>query len=319
MSHSGGVDGSGIALEIPTPLSELVRLHGGKADSATEARAIARIAPLEGAGEGDLAPLLSRKYLDAARRSEAVLLVARELADELPEGRRWMHPHASYALAGILESLVKAEEPSFAKAAHVSEEAVVAKDARIAPGSVILAGAVVGEGSEIEPNAVIYGRVVLGARVRVGAGAVIGRPGFGWAFGPEGAIRRMPQLGGVVVEDDVEIGPLATVDAGTLGPTRLGRGCRLDAQVHIAHNVTVGEKTIIAAQSGFAGSVRMGRGVLVGGQVGIADHVTIGDHARLAAKSGVIGDIGAGKTVAGYPAVDRMRWLRTIARMLRGG
>lgn len=319
MTNRGGVDGSGIALEIPTPLSELVRLHGGIADSTANARAITRIAPLDVAGAGDLAPLLSRRYLDTARRSEAVLLVARELADELPEGSRWIHPHASYALAGMLEPLAKVEEPPLAKPAYVSEEAVIAKDVRIAPGAVILAEAVVGEGCEIEPNVVIYGRVVLGARVRVGAGAVLGRPGFGWAFGPKGAIRRMPQLGGVVVEDDVEIGPLSTIDAGTLGPTRLGRGCRLDAQVHIAHNVTVGEETLVAAQSGFAGSVRIGRGVLVGGQVGVADHVTIGDRARLAAQSGVIGDIESGKTVAGYPAVDRMRWLRTIARMLRGG
>lgn len=319
MSSPGGVDGSGIALEIPTPLSELARLHGGKADPGAESLVIERIAPVSAAKDGDLAPLTSRKYLEIARESRAICLVSAELADALPEGRRWVHPHASFALAGVLEALATAPEPLIAKAAYLSEKARIAETARIAPGVVVLGDAIIGEGCEIEPNAVIYGRVVLGARVRVGAGAVMGRPGFGWAFGPEGAVRRMPQLGGVVVEDDVEIGPLATIDAGTLGPTRLGRGCRLDAQVHVAHNVSIGAGTIIAAQSGFAGSVRIGLGVLVGGQVGVADHVEIGDHARLAAKSGVIGDIEPRATVAGYPAVDRMRWLRGMARWLRKG
>jgi UDP-3-O-[3-hydroxymyristoyl] glucosamine N-acyltransferase len=128
----------------------------------------------------------------------------------------------------------------------------------------------------------------------------------------------MPQLGGVEVEDDVEIGPLATVDSGTLKPTRLRCGCKLDAQVHVGHNVEIGESTIVAAQSGFAGSVTVGDHVLVGGQVGVADNVTIGDHARLAGRSGVIGAVPPHATVAGYPAVDRLRWLRAIARMMRG-
>ncbi len=133
-----------------------------------------------------------------------------------------------------------------------------------------------------------------------------------------GAVRPVPQLGGVVIEDDVVIGPLCTVDAGTLGPTRIRRGAKLDAHVHVGHNGDIGEGTIIAAQCGFAGSVTIGRGVLVGGQVGVADHVTIGDGARIAAKSGVIGDVPAGATYAGYPAVPRMRWLRAFARIYEG-
>ncbi len=125
----------------------------------------------------------------------------------------------------------------------------------------------------------------------------------------------MPQLGGVVIEDDVTIGPLCTIDAGTLSPTRIRRGAKLDAHVHVGHNAEIGEGSIVAAQCGFAGSVKIGRGVLVGGQVGIADHVTVGDGARIAAKSGVIGDVPPGATVAGYPAVPRMRWLRALAKL----
>ena len=107
------------------------------------------------------------------------------------------------------------------------------------------------------------------------------------------------------------------IDAGTLGPTRIRRGAKLDAHVHVGHNVDIGEGTIVAAQCGFAGSVKIGRGVLVGGQAGVADHVTVGDGARIAAKSGVIGDIPDRATVGGYPALPRMRWLRGLARLYR--
>jgi UDP-3-O-[3-hydroxymyristoyl] glucosamine N-acyltransferase len=121
----------------------------------------------------------------------------------------------------------------------------------------------------------------------------------------------------VLVEDDVEIGPLATVDAGTLAPTILRRSTRIDAHVHVGHNACLGPSAMIAAQSGFAGSVEIGAGVKVGGQAGVADHVRVGSGAQIAAKSGVIGDVAPGQVVAGYPAVARGRWLRGMARLLR--
>jgi UDP-3-O-[3-hydroxymyristoyl] glucosamine N-acyltransferase len=201
--------------------------------------------------------------------------------------------------------------------AVVDAGAHVAEDACVGAGAVIMAGARIGAGCVVEPNAVVYPRVTLGARVHVGACAVLGRPGFGFAMGPGKDLRRIPQLGGVRIEDDVEIGPLATVDAGTLGPTVIGRGARLDAHVHVGHNVEVGPGTIVAAQSGFAGSVKVGAGVRVGGQAGVADHVRIGHGAQIGAKAGVIGDIREGSVVAGYPAIERGRWLRGVARMLR--
>jgi UDP-3-O-[3-hydroxymyristoyl] glucosamine N-acyltransferase len=185
-------------------------------------------------------------------------------------------------------------------------------------GAVVLSGAKVGAGTSIEPNAVIYGGVTLGARVVVGAGAVVGRPGFGFTPAPDGRMVRVPQLGGAVIEDDVEIGALCTVDAGTLGPTRLCRGCKLDAHVHVGHNVEIGAGALVAAQAGFAGSAVVGPEVLVGGQAGVTDHARIGRGARIAAKSGVIGDIPPGAVVAGFPAVPRMRWLRAMAATLKG-
>jgi UDP-3-O-[3-hydroxymyristoyl] glucosamine N-acyltransferase len=176
-----------------------------------------------------------------------------------------------------------------------------------------------GADCSIHPTAILGSRVVIGARVTIGPGAVIGHPGFGWATGPDGTVRAIPQLGGVTIEDDVFIGSLSTVDAGTLSPTRIRRGAKLDAHVHVGHNGDVGEGTFIAAQSGLAGSVTIGKGVLVGGQAGFADHVVVGDGARVAAKSGVIGDVPPGAVVAGYPAVPRTRWLRALARLYRAG
>ncbi len=271
---------------------------------------MSRVAPADLAADGELAPLFSRRFLAAARDGDAVLLVDAALAPLLPPGRRWIHPHAPHALARVLEWIAAARDPG---PARVDPTAIVGR------GAVILPGASVGPGARIEPNAVVYGGVVIGARAVVGAGAVVGRPGFGWAPSPEGGVARIPQLGGVRIEEDAEIGPLSTVDAGTLGPTVVGRGAKLDAHVHVGHNAVIGPGSIVAAQAGFAGSVRVGAGVLVGGQAGVADHVTVGDGARLAAKAGVIGDVAAGAVVAGYPAVDRARWLRAMAKALRRG
>jgi UDP-3-O-[3-hydroxymyristoyl] glucosamine N-acyltransferase len=247
---------------------------------------------VEVAGAGDLAVFAHSRYARAARRASergAALLVDDGRAKDLRSGARWVHPHAWWAMAELLDEAGVPDTP-----------------------------ATWGEGCEIGEHVVLGPRVVIGARVRIGAGAVIGRPGFGWADGPDGRVRAIPQLGGVIIEDDAVVGPLCTVDAGTLAPTVLRRGVKLDAHCHVGHNCVLGEGTIVAAQSGFAGSVVLGRGVLVGGQVGIADHVHVGDGARIAAKSGVIGDVPPGAVVAGYPAVPRVRWLRALARLYRG-
>lgn len=309
----------GLRIAAPVPLGKLAEKHGGTVDHGAEARMVERISALEDGGERDLCPLTARRHLAMALASGAALLVDAELASLVPPGRRWVHSHASWALAGLLADLAPADATYGRDRAMVDPGADIAESVAIGPGAVIMGGVSIGEGSTIEPHAVIYPRVRIGARVVVGAGAVIGRPGFGWASGPGGEVRKIPQLGGVWVEDDVEIGPLATVDAGTLSATVLRRGVRLDAHVHVGHNVEVGDGTMVAAQSGFAGSVKIGAGVRIGGQAGIADHVRVGDGARIAAKAGVIGDVPPRDVVAGYPAVGRARWLRGVARMLSLG
>jgi UDP-3-O-[3-hydroxymyristoyl] glucosamine N-acyltransferase len=254
------------------------------------------LASIEGAGEGDIAPLLSPRYASIARgaaaRGAALLIDASAVRAIGTVWAAWVHPHGAWAMAALLDEVAAPE-----------------------------VAAAWGASCSIAPSATLGPRVVLGERVVVGPGCVIGHAGFGWAFGAGGAVRPVPQLGGVVIEDDVSLGPLCTVDAGTLSPTRIRRAAKLDAHVHVGHNVEIGEGTLVAAQCGFAGSAKIGSRVLVGGQAGVADHVVVGDGARIAAKSGVIGDVPPGAIVAGYPAVPRMRWLRALAKLytLTGG
>lgn len=309
----------GVPFRSPRTLQSLVDDLGGSTTSHNHV-VLHTVATPDRATTRSLIPVLHPRALQAIGQA-AALLITPELAPRATNRLCWVHSHARWALAMVLRNHVASPDPpnpSISPHAIIENDTAIASCVRIGHGAVILAGASIGEGSTIEPNAVIYGGVRLGCRVHVGAGAIVGRPGFGWAHGPNNQLVRMPQLGGVEVEDDVEIGPLATVDAGTLKPTRLRRGCKLDAQVHVGHNVEIGESTIVAAQSGFAGSVTVGDHVLIGGQVGVADNVTIGDHARLAGRAGVIGTIAPHATVAGYPAVDRLRWLRAVARMMRG-
>ncbi|HMI84018.1 MAG TPA: UDP-3-O-(3-hydroxymyristoyl)glucosamine N-acyltransferase [Polyangiaceae bacterium] len=301
----------------PVTLGELAERHGGAVDAGAGTRVVERIAPIERGEARDLCPLTSRRHLRAAFDSPSALLVAADLAPLVAHGRRWVHEHASFALAAVLGDLEGPRERARSDRAFIDPAAQLAADVAVGPFAVIMEDVIIGPGSVVQPHAVIFPRVRIGARVVVGASAVVGRPGFGWATGPAGALARIPQLGGVLVEDDVEIGALCTVDAGTLAPTVLRRGTRLDAHVHVGHNASLGPSALVAAQSGFAGSVDIGAGVRVGGQAGVADHVRVGSGAHIAAKSGVIGDVSPGQVVAGYPAVNRGLWLRGMARLLR--
>ena len=151
---------------------------------------------------------------------------------------------------------------------------------------------------------------VIGAHVIVHAGSVIGSDGFGFAA-EEGRQAKIPQIGNVVIEDDVEIGACTTIDRATFGSTVIGRGTKIDNLVQIAHNVVVGEGSILVAQSGIAGSTRLGRGVVLAGQSGAAGHLDLGDRVAVGAKSAVLKNLPPGSFVIGHPAVDHRVWKRT--------
>lgn len=197
----------------------------------------------------------------------------------------------------------------------ISRRASVSRNAKIGKGVFIADGVVVGHDCSIGPNSILYPNVVcyphtkIGKNVIVHAGTVIGLDGFGF-IQDQGRHLRIPQVGGVVIEDDVEIGANCTIARGRMGDTVIGAGTKIDCMVHIAHNVIIGKCCIILAQVGIAGSSKIGNYVMLAGQVGVADHVTIGDHAIVTGGSGVSHSLPGGKVYSGNPAREHFQRLR---------
>jgi len=203
-------------------------------------------------------------------------------------------------------------------AAHV----VIGADVHIETGSIISAGCIIGEGVRIgarcllHANAVVNAHCVLGNDVLLQPGAVIGSDGFGYAWNGSQHLK-IPQIGRVILEDDVEIGANTCIDRGAIDDTVIERGVKLDNQIQIAHNVHVGAYSIMASQVGISGSTNIGKGCQFGGQAGLAGHINIGDGVKLAAKSGVMSDLAAGGVYAGAPAMPHRLWLKVSAVMLK--
>lgn len=196
--------------------------------------------------------------------------------------------------------------------AYIGNNAKVGKNCRIYPYAYVGDNVIIGDNTVLYPHVTIYEGCVVGCNCILHAGSVVGSDGFG--FAPEGeTYKKIPQLGNVVIEDDVEIGANTTIDRAVMDSTILRRGVKLDNLVQIAHNVEVGENTVMAAQVGIAGSVKIGQHCMFGGQVGLAGHIKIADHVNFGAQSGVISDIKEATTVLGAPAIPAKNFMRSSA------
>lgn len=318
-------------------LTEIADMVGGRLIGEYSGR-LRDVAPLVDAGPEELGLLASGAYAEGAAQSRAgAFLVSSALEHRVPKGRAAVvvedahaalipllsHFHPEPAPApGIHPTAVLGEgvhlgaDVSIGPYAVLERNVVVGERGLIGAHVVVGAESRVGDDSVIHPQAVLYPRTILGRRVIVHAGARLGVDGFGYAL-EDGTFHKVPQVGRVVVEDDVEIGANTCIDRGSIGDTVVGRGTKLDNLIQLAHNVRVGPHCVMAAQVGIAGSTRIGTGVSVGGQAGVGGHLWIADGARISGQAGVTGNLGEGEVVTGFPARDRRTFMRAWALVLR--
>lgn len=318
-------------------LAEVAAITAGRLVGSPEVR-VGDLLPLEQAGDGELGFLADRRYLRFLPDSRAgALLVSEALSGEVPPGRPAVvvpDPHRALALlierfhpaslptAGIHPTAVfgtgvrLGRDVTVGPYVVVGDGAVVGDRVVLSPHVVVGAGATIGSDSVLHPHVVLYPGVQVGREVILHAGVKVGVDGFGYVF-HEGQHRKVPQVGGCVVEDRVEIGANSCLDRGSIGRTVVGEGAKIDNLVHLGHNVSVGPLALLVAQVGIAGSSRVGKGAVLGGQVGVSGHLEIGDGARLGAQAGVIGDVPAGETVSGYPARPHRSYLQAMAALFR--
>jgi UDP-3-O-[3-hydroxymyristoyl] glucosamine N-acyltransferase len=215
--------------------------------------------------------------------------------------------------AFIAEGVEIADDCYVGAFAYIAKGAVIGKGVKVFPQVYIGEGVTVGDGTILYPGVKIYHGCRIGARCILHAGAVIGADGFGFAPDAAGVYHKIPQLGIVEIDDDVEIGANTTVDRSTMGRTHIGRGTKLDNLIMVAHNCEIGHDTVMASQSGIAGSTKLGSNCMVGGQVGFAGHITVGDRVQIGAQSGISKSVEDGARIMGSPAIPMGEWARMIA------
>jgi UDP-3-O-[3-hydroxymyristoyl] glucosamine N-acyltransferase len=326
----------------PFTVAQLAARTGAAVAGAAESdRILKDVAPLDTAGPDDVTFLDNAKYLDTFRGTGAgAAFVHPNRADAAPKSLTLLltpAPYRAFALASQAFYPDPPPVPGIAASAVVDPTARLGSDCAVEPNAVIGARVATGRACLIGANTVIGPGCILGDDVRIGAnaslshciigsrvriypGARLGQDGFGFAPGGEHPIK-MPQLGRVIVGDDVEIGANTTVDRGAGPDTVIGAGTMIDNLVQIGHNVQVGRGCVLVAQLGIAGSARLGDYVMVGGQVGIIGHLTIGSGARIAGQSGVTRDVAPGETMMGSPAVpirDHHRQVMVLRRLAKG-
>lgn len=289
---------------------------------------------LSDAKDGDITFLSDKRWLKEIKSSRASAVIVKDFIEGLHKPQvRTGNPQ--YAFAKLLSHFyVKPRHgKGISKNAFISEKAFVGQDVSICdfayisdgvrigsksviyPGVFIGENSVIGEACLIHPNVTIREKVAIGDRVIIHSGSVIGSDGFGYVY-EDNMHQKIPQVGGVIIEDDVEIGAGVAIDRATTGNTLVGRGTKIDNLVQIGHNVQIGRNVILVAQVGIAGSSRIGDGVILGGQAGVADHTVIEAGTMVAAKGGAMGDVKRG-IYSGAPMIPHRDWLKSTVLFAR--
>lgn len=312
----------------PWSAGDLAALTGAQVVRGADA-VIRTVAPLSQADRGAIAFLSDHRHVQAlATTGAGAVFVTAEMAEQAPDHAAVLitrFPQASWAtVAARLHPVIEADDtPGVHPTAELEDGVrlgagvVVGAGARIGRDTVIGAHTAVGPGVAIGRSCRVGANVsiafsLIGDRVRIASGAVIGEAGFGAAASAKGPVD-IPQLGRVIIQDDVSIGANSCIDRGAFDDTMIGEGSKIDNLVQIAHNVVIGRFCLIAAHVGISGSVTIGDGVMFGGRAGVGDHQTVGAGARIAAAAAVLSDVPAGETWSGYPAKPLRRFLRETA------
>ncbi|MBL7743673.1 MAG: UDP-3-O-(3-hydroxymyristoyl)glucosamine N-acyltransferase [Chitinophagaceae bacterium] len=317
------------------PAAQIALIINGKIEGDATI-AVASFGKIEEAQSGQLTFLANPKYEDYLYTTKAsVVIISQDFVLKHPVAATLIRvPDAYTAFATLLakyqeimqQQLTGIQQPSyFSKTASVGQNVFigafaylgdhvkVGNNTKIYPNAFIGDNVTIGDNSIIHPGVKLYHDCKVGNNVIIHAGTVIGSDGFGFAPQADGSFKKVPQIGNVVIEDNVEIGANATIDRATIGSTLIKSGAKLDNLIQIAHNVEVGNSTVIAAQAGISGSTKIGNGVMIGGQAGIVGHIQIGDGAKINAQSGVSKSLDPGKAVTGSPAYDYTAALRSQA------
>ncbi len=312
-------------------LKEISKIVGGElyGDGEIEIKGVSSI---RDAKEGEIAFLFRKSYVEAAKSTKASALIVSEdirmkeelnvrniivtkdplgaylkvadLFKEVEKGEAFVSP-----LAYLCEDVEIGENVKIYPFVYIGEKSRIENGVTIYPFVHIGKSVFIGENTKIHPHVTVYDGVTIGKRVIVHSGTVLGSDGFGYVWNGKEHVK-IPQLGTVEIEDDVEIGANVTIDRAALGRTVIGKGTKIDNLVQIGHNVKVGENSIIVAQVGIGGSAEIGKRVIIAGQAGIRDHVKIGDDVKIGGQSGVTKDVRAGSEVMGTPHMDHREWAR---------
>ncbi len=308
-------------------LKELAEKVGGRVSGDPEAE-INGVSGIDEATEGDITFFYDKRMMGALEKTKASTVILKEEVDGLKKNMLVVdNPQLVFAKvlevfyekpyeatgvsdkAVIGENVSIGDDVSIYPSAYIGSNVMLGARVTVSPGAYIGDEVQIGDDSYIHPNVTVRENVKIGSNVTVHSGTVIGSDGFGYVF-DSGEHYKIPQVGGVIIEDDVEIGANVIIDRSTVGNTVIGAGTKIDNLVQIAHNVKIGKKCIIVAQVGISGSVEIGNGAVLAGQVGVSDHVKIGSGAMVGAGSGVVKDIPDNHAHSGSPAIPHRTWLR---------